>query len=120
MRTRISERTGARSKGLRAHVQRRLDFALSGFHEKIASVTVVLTRSDPKGMTNGGGKRCQIEVHMHPRSVGVEDTDADLLVAIDNASRRLRRSLTRAIDHEPAPAPPALPRPPDGRGRRPR
>ena len=120
MKTRISERTGARSKGLRAHVQRRLDFALSGFHEKIASVTVLLTRADPKAMTNGAGKRCEIEVHLHPRSVGVEDTDIDLLVAIDNASRRLRRSLTRALDHEPAPTAPDQARPPDGRGRRPR
>jgi ribosome-associated translation inhibitor RaiA len=120
LRTQISERTGARSKGLRAHVQRRLDFALSGFHEQIASVTVRLSRADPTKMTNGAGKRCEIEVRLHPRSVGVEDTDVDLVVAIDNASRRLRRSLTRALDHEPAPPAPDQPRPRDGRGRRPR
>ncbi|HET6150050.1 MAG TPA: HPF/RaiA family ribosome-associated protein [Polyangia bacterium] len=115
MRISIRQGAGARRKGVRAHVERRLDFALSGFHERIGSVTVRLSHDEP---ARGGGaamKRCEIEVRLRPRSVGVQDTDADLLVAVDNATRRLQRSLTRALESDSV-ASPDQPRP-AGRGR---
>ena len=115
LKIRIREGAGARSKGLRAHVQRRLDFALSGFQDRIGTVTVRLSRPDA-ARTGGGGatRRCEIEVELRPRTVEVEDTDRDLFLAIDNAAGRLQRSITRALEHERAwepshPRPAAVP-----------
>ena len=115
MKISIREGAGARRKDVRAHVERRLDFALSGFHERIGSVTVRLTRAEPAHTGGATANRCEIEVRLRPRSVGVQDTDADLLVAVDNATGRLQRSLARALEHESLAAP-DQPRP-AGRGR---
>jgi ribosome-associated translation inhibitor RaiA len=118
LKIRISDDSGARKGDLHAHVQRRLDFALSGFQQRIGSVTVRLSRveldqaskSTPKSKSKGatarkaaaGVQRCEIEVKLRPRVVGVEDTDSDLIVAIDNATARLARSIARALDHDGA------------------
>jgi putative sigma-54 modulation protein len=83
---------------LRAHVQRRLEFALSGFGELVQGVTVRLSPADPQ--RGDGAKRCEIEVALRPRSVRAEDTDIDPFVAVDNAAARLQRSLGRALEHE--------------------
>ena len=111
MKISIREGAGARRKDVRAHVERRLDFALSGFHERIGSVTVRLSHDEPAHAGGVAMKRCEIEVRLRPRSVGVKDTDADLLVAIDNATRRLQRSLTRTLEQESAAATADQPRP---------
>ena len=108
MKIQIRENSGAPSDSLRAHVQRKLDFALSGFQEQIGSVTVRLSPGEPapKGGGKGPGKgretvkRCEIEVRLRPRTVGVQDTDVDLLVAVDNAAGRLQRSIARALNHD--------------------
>ena len=39
---------------------------------------------------------------MRPRSVSVEETGADLFVAVENASHRLKRSVARALEREKA------------------
>ena len=46
--------------------------------------------------------RCEIVVELAPRTVGAEDTDVDLVAAVDNATARLRRSGARALEHERA------------------
>ena len=118
MKISIRDGAGTRRKGLRAHVERRLNFALSGFHDRIGSVMVRLTHDQPAAADGAAAGRCEIEVRLRPRTVAVQDIDADLLVAVDNATGRLQRSLARALDHEPT-APPAQPRPADrGRPRR--
>ena len=85
---------------LRAHVQRRLDFALSGLGDRIASVVVRLSRPEPRRASTPS--RCQLEVVLRPRNVRAEDTDADLFVAVDNAALRLSRSVARALERERA------------------
>ena len=86
------------SKRLRAHVQRSLDFALSGSSERIGSVIVRLSHA-AAGL-GGGAQRCEIEAVLRPRSVRAEDSDVDVFAAVDNASRRLQRSMNRALDRE--------------------
>jgi ribosome-associated translation inhibitor RaiA len=135
LKIRISDDTRGSDGASHAHVQRRLDFALSGFLDRIGSVAVRFSAVEPAG--NGGAakpskpskiskkpsttgssspKRCEIEIKLRPRAVCVEDVDVDLLRAIDNATARLQRSLARALEYERAwPADQVLPLPPAGR-----
>lgn len=83
---------------LRKHLERRLGFVLGRFAERIGRVTVRF--STAHGPLNGGRKRCQIAVGLRPRTVHVEDTDADLFAAVDHASDRLSRSVARLLEME--------------------
>jgi len=83
---------------LRAHVERRLGFALGRFGQRIGRV--LLRFSDMNGEGGYVDKRCQIDVGMRPRSVRVEHTDVDLFVALDRAADRASRSVGRALERE--------------------
>lgn len=83
---------------LRAHVTRRLRFALGRFEDRIGRVLVRFT--DVNGERGGADKRCRIEVALRPRTVRVDDTDADLFVAVDHAAGRVSRSVARALERE--------------------
>jgi ribosomal subunit interface protein len=120
----VHERSVVLDGRLRAHVQRQLDFALSGFGELVLGVTVRLSSAEPQ--RGEAAKRCEIEAALRPRSVRAEDTDVDLFVAVDNAARRLQRTVGRAVEQEhdhadgPARATAQVAAPPArGRGRRP-
>jgi ribosome hibernation promoting factor len=83
---------------LRAHVERRLGFALGRFGEEIGPVSVEFSHVTP---TNGGvDARCEIHVSLRPRSVRVEDRDVNLFAAVDHAAGRLSRSVARALERE--------------------
>jgi ribosome hibernation promoting factor len=94
VRIQIRERNLKLTGDLRAHVERRLGFALGRFAARIGRVTVRLSG------TRGADKRCEIEVGLLPKSVTVEDTDADLFAAVDHAARRVSRSIARALERE--------------------
>jgi putative sigma-54 modulation protein len=94
MNIQIRRRNAAVTSALRARVERRLSFALSRFGERIARVTVRLSES------GDAGKRCQITVRLRPRIIEVEDTDVDLLAAVNYAANRISRSIARALDRE--------------------
>lgn len=94
MKIHIRERNGRLTKALRAHVERRLGFALGQFGERIGRVVV---RFSDQG---GVDRRCQIEVGLHPRSVRVENTDADPFAAVNHAADRVARSVARALERE--------------------
>ena len=82
--------------GLREHTERRLEFALDRAHHDISSVTVRL--SDINGPRGGFDKRCQIQIPLpHHRDVVIEETDADLYVAIDRAASRAGNTLGRQL-----------------------
>ena len=82
--------------GLREHTERRLEFALDRAHHDISSVTVRL--SDINGPRGGFDKRCQIQIPLpHHRGVVIEETDADLYVAIDRAASRAGNTLGRQL-----------------------
>ena len=71
-------------------MERRLGFALGRFGERIGRVS--LRFSDTNSHRGGVDKRYQIDVGLRPRSVRVEHTDADLIVALGHAADRASRS----------------------------
>jgi len=84
---------------LHAQVERRLGFALGRFGARIGRV--VIRFSDTNGHRGGGDKRCQIDVGLRPSgSVRVEDTDADLGVAVAHAADRVARTVARVLERE--------------------
>ena len=93
----IRERNVEVSENLRAHVERRLGFALARFGQRIARVIVRF--SDAPG-DRGDDKRCQIHVGLRSRSARVEDTDADPFTAVDRAAERLSRSIASVLERE--------------------
>lgn len=84
------------TEGLREHTERRLGFALDRAHHDVDTITVRL--SDINGPRGGADKRCQIQIPL-PRHNGVviEETDADLYVAIDRAASRAGNTLARQL-----------------------
>ena len=84
------------TKALRDHVVRRLGFALTAGAEQVQRVLVRL--SDSNGPRGGSDKRCKIQLVLprHPDIV-IEDTEANLYVAIDRAANRAGRTLRRRV-----------------------
>jgi ribosomal subunit interface protein len=91
------ERNVEVSDGLRAHVERRLGFALARFGQRIARVIVRF--SDASG-DSGQKQRCQIHVGLRSRSARADDTDVDLTVAVDRAVERVARSIAHVLERE--------------------
>ncbi len=89
-------------ESIRAHAQRRLEFALGRFpgHVRLAQVRL----SDTNGHRGGVDKRCQVEVRMRSLApLRVEVMDSGLLAAIDRAADRLGRAVSREIERGRAP-----------------
>lgn len=85
------------TEALRSHAVRRLRFALSCCGDHIQRVVIRL--SDVNGPRGGADKCCHLQVVLTGLSdVVVEDTEADLYVAIDRAADRAGRTLVRKID----------------------
>lgn len=82
--------------GLRQHVATRLDYALN--HGRDIVTRVVVRLSDVNGPRGGVDKCCGIEVRLKgvPALI-VQETQADLYVAIDRASERIGRTLDRRL-----------------------
>ncbi len=86
---------------LRSHAERRLRFALTYCDDHIQRV--VMRLSDINGPRGGADKRCRLQVVLDGLpDVVVEDTEADLYVAIDRAADRAGRTLVRKIDRRKA------------------
>lgn len=81
---------------LRAYIERRISFALSSRFAQIRGIRVRLW--DINGPRGGVDKRCQIHITL-PRlsDVVIEDTEADLYVAIDRAIDRAGRTVHRRL-----------------------
>jgi putative sigma-54 modulation protein len=93
----IKARDFSLTKALRNHAERRLRFALSCCDDHIQRLVIRL--SDINGPRGGIDKRCHLQVVLTELpDVVVEDTEADLYVAIDRAADRARRTLLRKID----------------------
>jgi putative sigma-54 modulation protein len=93
----IRERDVHVSLALRAHVRRRLGFALRSFGERLGHVVVRF--SDTNGERGGLDKRCQIEVGVRPfGSVRIEGVDGDPFAALDRAAQRASRSIVRKLE----------------------
>jgi putative sigma-54 modulation protein len=84
------------TEALRAHVERRIRFALSHATARIRSVTVVL--SDINGPRGGRDKACRVRVAIKDNPVMViDDTETNLYSAIDRAADRAGRTLSRIL-----------------------
>jgi ribosomal subunit interface protein len=85
---------------LRSHVERRLGLALGRFGEQIDRITVHLSNSE-KGRDRSKQNRCRVVVGL-PRRVKVQETDADVIAAVDRAADRAARKVARLLDRERA------------------
>lgn len=96
MKINMQARSFSLSKALRAHVQRRLSFALQKKADQIQHIMVRL--SDINGPKGGIDKRCQIQIVLpHLNDVVVEDKESDIYVAIDRAANRAARVVRRRL-----------------------
>ena len=92
----IQARDFSLTKALRRHVERRLGFALSTRYDQIKRILVRL--SDINGPRGGNDKCCHLHVVMPGQAdVIIEDTQANLYVAIDRAADRASRAVTRKL-----------------------
>ena len=99
MQIEIQARGFTLTQALRGYVERRLRFALSARYALIERVRVRL--SDINGPRGGRDKRCHVQVMLPGQTpVVIEDTETNLYVAIDRASDRTRRTLTRRLTRQ--------------------
>lgn len=85
--------------GLRAHVERRVAFALDRYADRVARVGVAI--GDVNGPRGGRDKSCRVEVLVRDgRAVRASALDADAYAAIGAAVRRAARALGREIGRE--------------------
>ncbi|MDG4594164.1 MAG: HPF/RaiA family ribosome-associated protein [Candidatus Contendobacter sp.] len=95
----IQARGFALTDGLREHIERRLRFALGWADDRLRQVSVRL--SDENGPRGGEDKRCRIQIAFTGApSVVIDDTEADLYVAIDRAADRAGRSVARRLERQ--------------------
>ena len=90
------------TEALYEHVTKRLQHALGCCADRISRVMVRL--SDINGPRGGVDKRCQIQVRLATLAdVVIEDTQADLYVAIDRATERAARTVVRHLARQRRP-----------------
>jgi ribosomal subunit interface protein len=95
----IQARDFSLTDALRSHAERRLHFALSCCDDHIQRI--VMRLSDINGPRGGADKRCHLQVVLKGLpDVVIEDTEADLYVAIDRATDRAGRTVVRKIDRQ--------------------
>jgi ribosome hibernation promoting factor len=95
----IQARHFSLTKALRNHVERRLRFALSSGDDYIQKM--VMRLSDINGPRGGRDKHCHLQVVLAGLpDIVIEDTQADLYVAINRAVERAGRTLVRKIERQ--------------------
>ncbi len=89
----------ALTKVLGSYIKRRVNFVLSSRYDQIQHIIVRL--SDINGPRGGIDKRCQIQISL-PRlaDIVVEDTEANLYIAIDRATDRAGRTVNRRLERQ--------------------
>jgi len=92
----IQARDFALTEDLRIHAERRLRFALTCYVDRIQRVAIRL--SDVNGPRDGADKHCHLRVMIaNLPDVVIEDTELDLLLAIDRAADRAGRTVGRRL-----------------------
>jgi putative sigma-54 modulation protein len=95
MQIEIQARNFSITRPMRLHIERRLGFALGTCYRHVRRILVRL--SDINGPRGGNDKRCHLEVMLPGQAVVVEDTEADLYVAINRAASRAGRTVMRQL-----------------------
>lgn len=97
MRINIQARGFELTEGLRQHTERRLQFAIDWAGDDVKTVKVRF--SDINGPRGGNDKRCTIQIPIAGQNdLMIEDTEADLYVAIDRAAERAEQTLARKLE----------------------
>ena len=91
----IQARNFPMTQAMRTHIERRLGFSLSTCYRHVKRILVRL--SDVNGPRGGNDKRCHLEVILPGQTVVVEDTEADLYLAINRAASRAGRTVMRRL-----------------------
>ncbi|MES3021413.1 MAG: HPF/RaiA family ribosome-associated protein [Pseudomonadota bacterium] len=87
------------TEALRAYTEQRLAMTLGWAGEHVRKVAVSL--SDINGPRGGIDKRCKIQAKLGAGTeVIIEDTEADMYVAIDRAAERADRALVRRVERK--------------------
>ncbi|PKO90913.1 MAG: 30S ribosomal protein S30 [Betaproteobacteria bacterium HGW-Betaproteobacteria-10] len=87
------------TEGLRQHTERRLSFALGWANRDVRKIAVRLF--DVNGPRGGEDKCCRIQVTLPKmQDVVIEDTEANIYVAIDRAADRAERSVGRRLERQ--------------------
>ncbi len=95
----IQARHFSLTDALRNHVERRLRFALSCCDEYIQKVIIRL--SDINGPRGGSDKHCHLQVVLTGLpDIIIEDTEADLYIAINRATERAGHTLVRKVERQ--------------------
>lgn len=82
--------------GLRQHIRQRLFNAFKSTHQHLRKITVRLM--DINGPRGGQDKQCRIHIGMiGGQDVVIENTDAQLHTAIEDAANRAQHTLARRI-----------------------
>ncbi|HEX9171762.1 MAG TPA: HPF/RaiA family ribosome-associated protein [Telluria sp.] len=85
------------TEALRAYAEQRVATALGWAGRRMRKLAVSL--SDINGPRGGIDKRCKIQLRLDGgQEVVIEDTEADLYVAIDRAAERADRALVRRVE----------------------
>ena len=95
MQIEIQARNFSLTRAMRGYIERRLGFALRTCYRHVRCILVRL--SDINGPRGGNDKRCHLEVMLPGQTIVVEDTEADLYVAINRASSRAGRTVMRQL-----------------------
>jgi len=95
----IQARRFTLTNALRSHVERRLRLALTCCVNHIQRI--VMRLSDINGPRGGVDKHCHIQVVLAGLpDVIIEDTEADMYVAINRATDRAGRTLVRRVNRQ--------------------
>jgi ribosomal subunit interface protein len=87
----------ALTDGIRDYTKQRMQFALNSSTKHITKIKVRL--ADINGPRGGIDKRCQIDLSLAGHNdIVIEDTETNLYVAIDRASDRCARTLSRRLE----------------------
>jgi putative sigma-54 modulation protein len=95
MQIEIQARNFSMPHAMREYIERRLGFALSTCYRHVKRILVRL--SDINGPRGGNDKCCQLVVMLPGKEIVVEDTEADLYVAINRAASRAGRTVMRQL-----------------------
>lgn len=83
--------------GMMAHIQARLNNALDRFARQVRDVEIHI--KDENGPKGGRDKRCSIHAHIDGAGpIIVEHHDSEFYAAIDQASHKLKRAVSRFFD----------------------
>ena len=85
--------------GVREYIQRRMAMSLDRYEHRIDRLEVVLTNLH--GRNHVRELQCSARVHLpHTPDVVIEQTDSDLIAAVDVTASRLKRTVRRAINRQ--------------------